>query len=421
MKKLYLTFLLAAAAVHAQNGANITSWHLNTTGQKASYKSSPSTTVNMTDSAGMIKVCYDATYVYLSTDGLADNYVMGNWSIPNVPSAQNIIKRIPLTAQQQTGAKTAVPGGGHVAMAINGVPFYGNRSADSYKSSTTSNSGTGDGKWHCDAWYNEGPTMDASGGGHPTGGGAYHYHATPFTLYTEGATTHSPIVGFAYDGYPIYGPYGYSSAMNSSSTVERMASSYQLRNITTRTTYYDGTTTSPAGPNVSVTFPLGMYTEDYEYVNGLGDLDEYNGRFCVTPEYPAGTYAYFITIDEIGDPAFPYVLASYYYGIVPTGNITSIPSAGVTCITSVTSTVDQMEDAAVNVYPNPSADMITVQSNTQGDLKYTLSDLSGKEISKSSTQAGTGNISLKDLNGGVYLLILEDAQGKSKVLRIEKQ
>ncbi len=39
----------------------------------------------------------------------------------------------------------------------------------------------------------------------------------------------------------------------------------------------------------------GTYVADYEYVAGLGDLDECGGRECVTPEFPAGTYAYFLT------------------------------------------------------------------------------------------------------------------------------
>ena len=61
--------------------------------------------------------------------------------------------------------------------------------------------------------------------------------------------------------------------------------------------------------------PLGTYIEDYEYVEGLGDLDRYNGRFCVTPEYPNGTYCYFTTITgTTGNPAYPYFIGSEFYG-----------------------------------------------------------------------------------------------------------
>ena len=43
--------------------------------------------------------------------------------------------------------------------------------------------------------------------------------------------------------------------------------------------------------------PAGRFIEDYEYSFGLGDLDQYNGRFCKTPDFPDGRYCYFVTID----------------------------------------------------------------------------------------------------------------------------
>jgi hypothetical protein len=71
------------------------------------------------------------------------------------------------------------------------------------------------------------------------------------------------------------------------------------------------------GPDVSAAHPLGWYVEDFDFVAGSGDLDLYNGHFTVTPEFPNGTYAYFVTIDAAGEPAFPYVLGRQYYGSVP--------------------------------------------------------------------------------------------------------
>ena len=68
------------------------------------------------------------------------------------------------------------------------------------------------------------------------------------------------------------------------------------------------------GPPVNERFPLGRYIEDNEFVTGLGDLDAFNGRTTVTPEYPTGTYAYFVTINDDGSPAFPYILGLQYYG-----------------------------------------------------------------------------------------------------------
>ncbi len=208
----------------------------------------------------------------------------------------------------------------------------------------------GDGIWRRNAYYGELLTFDACVG-HQPGNGNYHYHANPLCLrsqlndnlvtlrssrtgvsYAEVASgwRHSPILGWAIDGYPIYGPYGYSDPANPSSAIKRLKSGFRLRNITQRTSLPDWSlpnhanvartlTASQYGPAVSATFPLGRYVEDYEWASGVGDLDQYNGRTTVTPEYPAGTYAYFITIDDNGTPAFPYVVAGQYRGTVGSG------------------------------------------------------------------------------------------------------
>ena len=122
------------------------------------------------------------------------------------------------------------------------------------------------------------------------------------------ASRHSPILGYALDGYPIYGPYGWDGAGN----LHRMTSSYKLRDIARRLVLPDGTVLMPGqeGPDVSASYPLGTFAEDYEYAAGTGDLDEHNGRWVRTPEYPHGTYAYFMT-------AWPYLVGPTYYGELP--------------------------------------------------------------------------------------------------------
>jgi hypothetical protein len=78
---------------------------------------------------------------------------------------------------------------------------------------------------------------------------------------------------------------------------------------------------SESGPNISQFYPLGHYLEDYAYLGDCGktlgkdfDLDELNGRWCVTPEFPNGTYAYFTTIDANGQPVYPYNMGRRYHG-----------------------------------------------------------------------------------------------------------
>src|SRR5262249_58639530 len=75
------------------------------------------------------------------------------------------------------------------------------------------------------------------------------------------------------------------------------------------------------GTDLSAKFPLGRYVQDYEYVAGFGDLDQYNGRYAVTPDYPNGTYAYFVTLGADGTPAFPCIINLQFYGTPSTGNL----------------------------------------------------------------------------------------------------
>jgi hypothetical protein len=96
-----------------------------------------------------------------------------------------------------------------------------------------------------------------------------------------------------------------------------------LRSITQRHTLPNGTTLpqSQWGPDVSAQYPLGSYAEDYVYVPGAGTLDQYDGRVVVTPEYPSGTYAYFMPLDASLKNAYPYVLGPQYYGVVDAANL----------------------------------------------------------------------------------------------------
>ena len=114
---------------------------------------------------------------------------------------------------------------------------------------------------------------------------------------------HSPIIGWAYDGNPIYGPYAYSDPENISD-IKIIKPSYELSSslIEDRPDFEDG-----------------FFTEDYRYT-GSGDLDKHNGRFGKTPEYPNGVYAYFVgvTTDITSstpaafEPHYPYFIGNTY-------------------------------------------------------------------------------------------------------------
>jgi hypothetical protein len=90
--------------------------------------------------------------------------------------------------------------------------------------------------------------------------------------------------------------------------------------------------TTEYGPNVTAGYPLGRYVEDNDYLGDLGftpgvdfDLNEFNARFCVTPEFPGGTWAYFVTINSNGTSSFPYNLGRSFFGTPSGGSVTGIP------------------------------------------------------------------------------------------------
>ena len=112
--------------------------------------------------------------------------------------------------------------------------------------------------------------------------------------------SHSPIIGWAYDGNPIYGPYGNAKSIPDSTGtggLTRIASSYKLSPIT-------DTSLRPS-------YPDGYFIEDYNFDNS-GHLDEYNGRFMVNSDFPNGTYAYFSTLDVDKKESFPYITFNHH-------------------------------------------------------------------------------------------------------------
>ena len=262
--------------------------------------------------ANIQQVRYSNNFVYVNSSSIP-TYTIGPWNAnPNIPTNQSFLFKIPRFPAPQTGTHTATALG-TIAFWTDGVAIFNALDGFSYNNRNI---------WHQDALVNEGISFDTCNG-HPAPMGTYHLHINPKCLYNITPTQHSPIVGYAFDGYPIYGAYAYTNA-DGTGAIKRMNSSYRLRSITNRTVLPDGTVLQPNqyGPSLA-TKALGNYVEDYEYVSGFGDLDQYNGRFAVTPEYPNGTYAYYVTIYTDGTSAYPYYIGPSYYGIVTTENITS--------------------------------------------------------------------------------------------------
>jgi len=335
------------------NGVSVTTWT-----KTGSTQASPAY-------SGVQEVYSSVNWVYIRSSGMG-SHVMGPWYLnaahttPFVayPTNQHVFYRIP--RNPTVPASKTQNKAGSIGYFVDGVTMYNSWDAQIWNG-TADVAGAGNpGYWNRDAYVNEGVTFDPANA-HQPGSGQYHYHANPPALryflgdhvdfnttnkaYTEATSTptkHSPIIGWVADGYPIYGPYGYSVSNNPASGVRRMVAGYVLRNgqfgtqnlTTMGRTYlpqwavkmYGVASNILSGPAVNTTYPLGHYMEDNDYLGDLGytqgtntfDLDQYNGRWCVTPEFPGGTYAYFTAIAADGTPVFPYNIGFQFYGN-PTG------------------------------------------------------------------------------------------------------
>jgi hypothetical protein len=387
--KQFLSFLVGVlllnSATTAQTNPAITQWLINDQGLMGShYLQGNATPIADNVAANVQQVQYSNNWVYVHTNGIPA-YVTGPFldGNPSLATDQNAIFKFPLNPTQNTGTSTPT-NGGNIGVFINGVALFDYRDGVSWNNNTQAEGGgpiqgpPGQGVWNRDAIVAERAGFDCAKG-HPAMGN-YHHHQNPSAfdvdlvtissvcnlydadgLYVINPNGHSPLIGFAYDGFPIYGAYGYLNTDGTGGLV-RMKSSYQLRDITMRTHYADGTDVTD-GPAVSGTYPLGHYREDYEFVsqvNAPDYLDAHNGRFCVTPEYPNGTYAYFCTVDENWNSAYPYAVGPTFYGVKNAAKVTSVTEA-VTTYNPAVGIAQSKEVNLWNVRYDGSLDIVVLQ------------------------------------------------------------
>ena len=437
MKKLTLLLIITANfTLIAQTNPAITGWLRNTTGITGRhYVSGNSTPINDAVAANVQTVQYSTNWAYVTTNGIPA-YITGPFldGNPSLATSQNgAIFKMPLNPTQNIGTVTATTGG-NIGLFINGVALFDYRDGVSWKNSTNSlaggpTGGMGDGKWNRDAVVGERGGFDCSKA-HPAMGN-YHHHQNPSAfdldlvvisnvcstypsdgLYVINSSQHSPLLGFAYDGFPIYGAYGYAN-VDGTGGIVRMKSGYQYRNITTRTVWADGTDVLD-GPPVSTMYPLGYFREDYEYIAHPSDasyLDVHNGRFCKTPEYPNGIYCYFTTVDGNHNSAYPYVVGPTFYGNKTAAKVTSITES-TTQYTLATADYN-LSKLNVKIYPNPAQDFIAIQSDLQDtNLEVSLIDELGKVIQTDKILQGS-TLCILDLTtvyNGIYFVKVASAK-----------
>ncbi|MBK9722712.1 MAG: YHYH protein [Saprospiraceae bacterium] len=441
MTKIILigSLLFGSILCKAQLNPAITSFLQNTTTTGTYYVKGNS----IAQSNGILincqRVAYSADNVYITTTGVpaypTGPFLDGN---PSNATNQNAIFKLPLNPVQNTGTPTATTGG-NIGVFINGVALFDYRDGVAWNANTNALCG-GPGNppcpggmgttqnWNRDAIPAEKAGFDCSKA-HPAMGN-YHHHQNPSAfkldinvisticnlydadgLYAIDSTQHSPLIGFAYDGFPIYGAYGYKN-VDGTGGIVRIKSSYSLRtNMTVRNTNPAGTMVTNGAP-INATYPLGYFREDYQYIATSAAtpdyLDEHNGRFCITPEYPNGIYCYFATVDANWNSTYPYVVGPTFYGVYANRKVTSVTEA-TTVYNSITGIANNLKETFnVTIFPNPSNDFIAIQvmGLNKEKLIVELYDAKGTLIQKSSINAGATNTYLdtRTLYSGNYLV-----------------
>ncbi|MDZ4667335.1 MAG: YHYH protein [bacterium] len=439
------TFICVAALAHAQTNPAITAWLQNKTITARHYVSGNSTPINDADLVNCQAVQYNSTEVYVSTTGLP-SYVTGPFldGNPSLATNQNAIFKYPLNPAKNTGSPVATSGG-NIGSFINGVALFDYRDGVAWNNTTKALCG-GPGNppcpgapgtaqnWNRDAILAEKGGFDCAKA-HPAMGN-YHHHQNPSAfnldltvisticnlynadgLYAIDSNKHSPLIGFAYDGFPIYGAYGYKN-VDGTGGVLRIKSSYSLNSGITRS----------LGPDVSATYPLGYFREDYKYTASTEKdfLDEHNGRFCITPEYPAGIYCYFATIDAKWNSAYPYVVGPTFYGTIQAAKVATVP-AGTTTYNATTGIAQSnLLDAQINVFPNPASELLIIQmlDINKENLTIELFDMAGKLLESTNLFAGStiAYFDTKTIYSGQYLLrITNDKSVVTKRVVIAKE
>jgi len=437
--KLYYLLTFFSLSIYSQDNPVITSWLQNNSETGSYYFSGNSTTVSNNILVNCQSVEYSDNFAYISTQGIPA-YPTGPFSDgnPSNAEAQNNIYKMPLNPQPNNGTPTNTTGG-NIGIFINGVALFDYRDGVAWNNNTNYLCG-GPGNppcpggpmatqnWNRDAIPAEMDGFDCSKG-HPAQGN-YHHHQNPSAfkldlevvsdicnlydaegLYAIDPNNHSPLIGYAYDGYPIYGAYGYKNS-DGSGEITRIKSGYQLRNITTRTNGpdLDQEVTITQGPNAGnqETMFLGYFREDYEHVEHPEEeeyLDEHNGRFCVTPDYPNGTYAYFATVDENWNSAYPYVVGPTFYGVYENRIVNTISESTTEYLSNNNFEINEV---GVSIIPNPASNLIAVQIKDliTNNLDITLYDINGKVIKHKKIYAGStiAYFNVQTLYNGIYLV-----------------
>lgn len=224
----------------------------------------------------------------LSANGIPDHEVgtFPNANNPNAIEEVGVSESFTLTPVEGTSATELGGPRGVIAYMLNGVKVDAGTGGSCDDSGSTCSLADPSYGWSIEAlgqsYFDFGTDENNA---HVQPGGAYHYHGMPEGLVAlrGGSSDTMTLIGWAADGFPVYARYGYSDPLDATSEIVEIKGSYQLTSQV-----------SASRPSTDL-YALGTFSQDWEYVEGSGDLDECNGRFGVTPEFPEGIFHYFAT------------------------------------------------------------------------------------------------------------------------------
>lgn len=234
-----------------------------------------------------VKIRTDETYRYIESNGIPDHRPgrFPNRGNPNSIQPRRHDYRVPLHPEKAASATPLErqPFG----VALNGIPFDPG-TAEFWNRDPRSG-------WNYEAMSGKINLGLDHSNAHVQPDGSYHYHGIPTglsqLLSKKETKEKMQLLGYAADGFPIYGPLAHEDPEDPNSPLVKMTSSYRLKRGN-----------RPNGPGGRHD---GTFVQDYEYIEELGTLDESNGRTGVTPEYPDGTYYYVLTHQ------FPFIPRSF--------------------------------------------------------------------------------------------------------------
>ncbi|MFT5520729.1 MAG: arylsulfatase A-like enzyme [Enterobacterales bacterium] len=282
---------LSAEAERIRNSSAIDITNIQLTNRSANcaayvenYQSTVSDIKNSREFNGNSTIIFENGKCIIHTDNIPNHdFNDGEQAFPNDVSEQDIVFEItasPIPVANPTAISLNVDN----AILLNGVKV------DLLAAACF---GVGDGKigcndinqpWRYDPMYLDNGFQVDSHNAHSQPNGSYHYHGKPNALFSDVNTNEvSPLVGFAADGFPIFGSY-----FESIGSIRKALSSFQLK-----------AGSRPSGAGEPGGAYDGTYRDDYEFVDGSGDLDQCNGMTI------DGVYGYYVT------DGFPYVLSCF--------------------------------------------------------------------------------------------------------------